>query len=102
MTPAEEDALVQRTMEACGFTSGGTNYVLRTADEIRLAIRAAVAAERERCAKVCEKRAEDRFSNYGITEPDTNASYYPKGAEWCAIADEEDDECAAAIREGEK
>lgn len=53
----------------------------------------------ERCAKVCESRAENRFVEYGITEPDTNASYYPKSHEWCEGADEEANDCAAAIRQ---
>lgn len=47
MTKDEEDALVTRVME--------TEWDER---ELRLAIRAAVAAERERCAKVCEREAD--------------------------------------------
>lgn len=46
MTPAEEDALVTRVME--------TEWDER---ELRLAIRAAVAAERERCAKEADAEA---------------------------------------------
>lgn len=26
--------------------------------------------------RVADRRAEDRFAEYGVTEPDTNASYY--------------------------
>lgn len=52
----------------------------------------------EECARVCEKRAETRWREYGITEYDTNASYYPSSHEWCDTADEEAEGCAAAIR----
>lgn len=58
-----------------------------------------LAAFRERCARVCEKRAEARFEEHGYTEPDTNSSYYI-GA-WKDLGDsldEEDADCAAAIR----
>ena len=44
MNQAEEDALVYKV--ASGFPIGGLDY-----DAIRLAIRAAVAQERERCAR---------------------------------------------------
>lgn len=54
----------------------------------------------ERCARICERRAEERFSEHGTTEYDTNASYYggSDGGE-LEIRDEEDSDCAAAIRE---
>lgn len=52
----------------------------------------------EEGARVCEKRAERRWEEHGYTEPDTNASYYPKQYEWCETADEEANDCAAAIR----
>ena len=62
---------------------------------------AAVAVERERCAKIAEKRAEDRFAENGTTEPDTNASYYSgRCAELYDSLDEEDWAIAAAIRAG--
>lgn len=57
------------------------------------------AAEREECAKVCEKRAETRWEEYGVTEDDTGASYYPRSHEWCDTADEEANDCATAIRD---
>ena len=64
-----------------------------------LAVAAAVAKEREECAKVCEKRAEARWEEYGVTESDTNASYYPDAVEnEMGIRDEESDDCAKAIR----
>lgn len=50
MTPAEEDALA--TAIETQWIAGGTKSVR---DIVRLAIRAAVAAERERCAKVAEQ-----------------------------------------------
>lgn len=60
-----------------------------------------VKAERERCAKVCRKRAEERFAEYGITESDTNASYYVgRRGDILAELDEEDDACAEAIERG--
>lgn len=56
------------------------------------------SAAREAAAKVCEKRAELRWQENGVTEHDTNASYYPRSHEWCETADEEDEDCATAIR----
>lgn len=50
----------------------------------------------ERCARACEKRAEERFAEYGITEYDTNATYYSDDE--YEIKDEEDAACAQAIR----
>ena len=66
MTPAEEDAIVAKVM----------GEVMPITDCIRLAIRAAVAHERERAAKVCERYAGEHF-------------------------EERAEECAAAIRRGE-
>ena len=60
---------------------------------------AAEAAALERAAKCCEKRAADRWEELGYTEPDTNASYYVGASkEWNTAQDEEDENCAAAIR----
>lgn len=84
MTPAEEDALVEQ------FAS--MTYALATrppkesvTHAIRLAIRAAVAQERERCAKVCE-------------------GWYPgideDGEPVKVKLTRTQDECAAAIRRG--
>ena len=64
-----------------------------------LAFEAGRKAEREECAKVCEKRAETRWEEYGVTEDDTGASYYPRSHEWCDTADEEANDCATAIRD---
>lgn len=53
----------------------------------------------EEAAKVCERRAADRFDEFGTTEWDTNASYYQGSrAEMFDSLDEEDDACAKAIR----
>jgi hypothetical protein len=53
----------------------------------------------EEAAKACERRAEDRFAEFGATEHDTNFSYYPGSREDELNArDDEDHDCAAAIR----
>lgn len=53
----------------------------------------------ERCARICERRHEKRFEDFGIREPDTNATYYSgSDADENDIRDDEDDSCAAAIR----
>ena len=53
----------------------------------------------EQAARVCEKRAEERFQELGTTEHDTGASYYSgRGAEEYGARDEEDESCAAEIR----
>ena len=60
---------------------------------------AAKAMEREACARLCEKQAEERFHNYGTREHDTGATYYSgRAAEEYEARDEEDEACAAAIR----
>lgn len=75
MTKDEEDALVTRVME--------TEWDER---ELRLAIRAAVAAERERCAQLCDAFAEE-------LRPYAEREYSRDDA----IARD----CAAAIRRGD-
>lgn len=66
---------------------------------LRESIQAAVAAEREACARTCERLAEERFAEFGVTEPDTNASYYTgRDADEYELHHEEDDACAQAIR----
>lgn len=64
----------------------------------------AMPAAFEMAAKVADKRAEDRFADFGTTEWDTNASYYSgRRGEALNELDEEDAEIAQAIRaEGEK
>lgn len=72
MTPAEEDAIVAKVM----------GEVMPITDCIRLAIRAAVAQERECCAKVCE-------------EQEASGNVDDLSYEIATV------ECAAAIRRGE-
>ena len=74
MTPEQENAIALKF-----------SHDFRDMDEydaIRLAIRAAVAAERERAAKVCEQEHADWFKDPGYDMPDGR-------------------DCAAAIRRGE-
>ncbi len=53
----------------------------------------------EEAARACEKLAEERFNDHGIREPDTGACYYGgRVEEEYQARDEEDDECAKAIR----
>ncbi len=53
----------------------------------------------EMAAKVCERRAENRFNEYGTREPDTGATYYGgRMGEELTARDEEDEDCAKAIR----
>lgn len=54
MSPAEENALVEQSLIESTVQSDA-NVRFNLGDAIRLAIRAAVAHERERCARVCEK-----------------------------------------------
>ena len=62
-----------------------------------------LSAGLERAARICERRAVQRFGDHGITEPDTNASYYQGSARDVYNAmDEEDEACAAAIRKETK
>jgi len=66
---------------------------------LREQVTAARAKALEDAAKACEKRAAERFDEFGITEPDTNASYYSgRHEEMLNSLDEEDDACATAIR----
>lgn len=60
---------------------------------------AGAVAMREVAEDACQKRADRRFEEFGVTEPDTNASYYSgRRAETLEELDEEDDACASAIR----
>ncbi len=83
MNQAEEDALVNEIFDKSWRTEPGAQTSLfNMAESIRLAIRAAVAAERERAAKVCEQEHADWFKDPGYDMPDGR-------------------DCAAAIRRGE-
>ena len=60
---------------------------------------AAAVAVQEAAARACEKRAHERFFEHGTTELDTNAQYYEgKAKEIYESMDEEDSDCAFAIR----
>ena len=92
MTPAEEDALIK---ECCPFEGFAPKWA-----DIRLAIRAAVARERERCAKVCEEPnliccGSPAINDHGIYGIETGCCGCPEREEKTAL------ECAAAIRRGE-
>jgi hypothetical protein len=53
----------------------------------------------ETAARACEKLAEERFNDHGTREPDTGACYYGgRVQDEYETRDEEDDECAKAIR----
>lgn len=53
----------------------------------------------EQAARACEKRAERRFEENGTREWDTGATYYGgSAAEEYEARDEEDADCAAAVR----
>jgi hypothetical protein len=78
-------------------------YALRSDEDAWRAWQAAyalgLAAGLEEAAGVCEKRAELRFEAHGYTEPDINASYYiGEYKDLGDSLDEEDADCAAAIR----
>lgn len=54
----------------------------------------------EKSARAVERRAEERFNEYGTREHDTNACYYTgRSADEFETRDEEDEECATAIRD---
>ena len=64
------------------------------------AIDAAVAAERERCAKVCDAIAEDKWALYKGRKPYTGKE--PGRASDVVLGQSDGaDQCADAIREGE-
>ena len=81
MTPAEEDAIYCAAMNAAKDENGAFSWN----EAIRLAIRAAVAHERERAAKVCDVQGCE------CPQPET-----PWERGYAASARQ----CAAAIREG--
>lgn len=90
MTPEQENALVLPLFDKRDHGDGTYTSFVPTEDDVRLAIRAAVAAERERCAKVCEEWIECERPVYLAFDP-------LKG--W--FRQRKNEECAAAIRRGE-
>lgn len=95
MNQAEEDALVNEIFDKSWRTEPGAQTSLfNMAESIRLAIRAAVAAERERAAKVCEKNSEEAIAQQsGPTDDLTNIMLRHHASQAYS--------CAAAIRRGE-
>lgn len=78
-------------------------WVGEPSDQVMGALQAAAklgaVIERERCARACEKRAENRMHEHGDYDPSTNAWEYPRHyGDLGNRLDEEDDDCAAAIR----
>jgi hypothetical protein len=71
------------------WTSSQPGY---TADQMRSYAAAAVAAERERCAKLCEQRAGDHWADY------KGHGTGPRGGTRSEAASDEADACAMAIR----
>ena len=70
MNQAEEDALVNEIFDKSWRTEPGAQTSLfNMSESIRLAIRAAVAAERERCANLAGTMAERPFDS----EPEFSA-----------------------------
>ena len=89
MTPAEEDALIKECFARVDARNNlATALATSIAPEIRLAIRAAVAQERERCAKI--------VGSYQV--PVGNSPAGEMACEWTMDALRE---IAAAIRRGE-
>lgn len=71
----------------------------RMLDHIDGLLSAAHLQGMEQAAGICKARAENRFCEHGTTESDTNASYYQGHlAEFYEAQDEEDENCATAIR----
>ena len=98
---SKDDLRITKGNHAIGITASCELDEYRGRTEAvysKQAVAAAVLRETERCARVCEKRAEDRFAAHGATEFDTNASHYGRQEDTYAPLDEEDEDCAAAIR----
>jgi hypothetical protein len=101
----ESDAFLDDLEEQLEHESITLNEAFRLCEmERRMLSRPAAAAQErealiEQCARVCERRAEQRFDEHGIRESDTNATYYKASVEEeCTWKDEDDADCAAAIR----
>ncbi len=79
------------------FVAEDTRELIRA--EQKAAYLAALPMIAEDFAKAADKRRDERFAEYGATEPDTNASYYSgRYGETLDTLDEEDEEIAQAIR----
>lgn len=91
MNQAEEDALIDRVY--ADWIAGCDSGAKPVSELVRLAIRAAVAAERERCAFICQHRA-DVCREAIKTDPS------PLTRMVLQYQEEQADDCAAAIRKG--
>jgi len=94
MTPAEENALIVKVLADSGYQPDHDLDAAGILTIARLAIRAAVAAERERCARVCDKRAETALGCQRGREDDLSNVILRHHAAQAT-------DCAAAIRRGE-
>ena len=100
---------------AASMNTGGTNFGMLKIDGLYADTRTSLAwaawqaareslpndlaAERERCAKLCEAIAAERFENHGVTDWDTGTTYYRgRDEDEYDLRDEEDRVCAASIR----
>lgn len=89
---------VQELIAKAGFIGPVPDATRRKFERFAELVR---AEERERCARIVERRAEERFDEHGTREHDTNACYYTGlNADEYETRDMEDEDCAAAIREG--
>lgn len=85
--------------DACVLPGDDDLSILRHNFMCELAALTTREAVVEACAKLVEKRRDDRFNEHGIREWDTNACYYEgDAAEIYEALDEEAEELAAAIR----
>ena len=98
-TPMTRDELVSELNRFIALYTESERRRQEHTAELSTARAQVVAETVERCAKVCERRAEERFAEHGTRDPDTNACYYGGRMEDVySSLDEEDDDCAAAIR----
>jgi hypothetical protein len=104
VTQADRDAAADY-LDTCGWDWGACGDVregLVDHPVVQAFALHRIAAEQnalERAARVAEKRAEDRFAECGIREPDTNATYYE--GSWAGSLEELDEEdwaIASAVR----
>lgn len=87
----------ERERDEAEAAAEGRNY--KKFVDMRKRAESARADALEEAAKVVEAIADDRFREFGSTEPDTNASYYQGSqAEFYEAQDEENESCAKAIR----
>lgn len=90
--------MTEREQFEAWMKSRGTSFAIEHPQAFEAWV-AAKSIEREACARLCEKMAEARFADYGTREHDTGASYYRgRASEEYEARDEENNNCAAAIR----